>query len=257
MTPDSTEAARGPGRILAWVDGANSAVMTKLALTADPEVIPVHVDLGDSVDADSHRFIDDLEGWLDKPIIRIRSMEFANIDEVFEKRKYLAGINGAPCTGAMKVAPRLDFQLPSDTHLWGYTADPRDAKRMTNMRENYPYLKQDAPLIAKGITKAACHAILARAGIRRPRVYDLGFPNGNCIGCVKASSPDYWALVRLHFPETFARRAAQDRRFGRNKVRINGERRCLDELPADWPIRNPDVTTCDFLCLLAEQDITA
>lgn len=244
-------------RILAWVDGANSAVMTKLVLASNPAIVPVHVDLGSSVDEDSHRFIDDLEGWYGKPIIRIRSTEFANIDEVFEKRKFLSGLHGAPCTGEMKFAPRLDFQLPSDTHLWGYTADAKDVRRFVNMRSNYPELKQQAPLIEKGLTKAGCHALLANAGIRRPRVYDLGFPNGNCIGCVKASSAGYWAAVRLHFPEVWARRVDQDGRFGRNKLMLNGERTWLGNLPADVEPRAADLASCDFLCHLAEQEITA
>jgi hypothetical protein len=244
-------------RILAWIDGANSAVMGKLALLADPTIIPVHVDLGSSVDADSHRFIDDLEAWYCKPVIRIRSKEFANVDEVFEKRKFLSGAHGAPCTGEMKFVPRLDFQLPSDRHLWGYTADPRDANRFARMQENYPELSQAAPLIEKGITKAACHALLESAGIKRPRVYDLGFPNGNCIGCPKSSSPGYWSAVRLHFPDVWARRVDQDRRFGRNKLEINGERVCLDQLPTDFPPRAADIASCDFLCHLAQQDMAA
>src|SRR3546814_10796307 len=62
-------------------------------------------------------------------IIRIRSHRYATIDEVFEDRKYLSGMNGAPCTGEMKFAPRLDYQLPSDTHFWGYAADKLDAAR--------------------------------------------------------------------------------------------------------------------------------
>jgi len=244
-------------RILAWVDGANSAVMTKLELVRDPSILPVHVDLGTSVDADSHRFINDLEDWYGTPIVRIRSGEFANVDEVFEKRKFLSGQHGAPCTGEMKFAPRLDFQLPSDTHLWGYTADPRDAKRFTRMRENYPELKQSAPLIDRGITKAGCHAILANAGIRRPRVYDLGFPNGNCIGCPKSSSPGYWSAVRKHFPDVWARRVDQDQRFGRNKLELGGERVCLDKLPENFPPRPADLASCDFLCHIAEQEMEA
>ena len=245
------------GRVLAWIDGANSAVMGKLMLSEMPDLIPVHVDLGDSTDEDSHRFIDDVENWYGRAILRIRSTEFADIDEVFEKRKYHSGINGAPCTGAMKFAPRLDFQLPTDLHLWGYTADSRDSDRFDKMQANYPELRQRSPLIERGITKSGCHAMLASAGIKRPRVYDLGFPNGNCLGCVKATSPNYWAAVRKHFPEVFARRAEQSRRFGSRLSRINDERIFIDEIPSDWPTSDPIVGSCDFLCQIAEQDLSS
>lgn len=242
-------------RTIAWFSsGAASAVMTKLAIADDPNVLPVQCDLGDSEDEDNRRFTIDCEAWFGKAVLHINGA-FGGIDEVFEKRKYHAGVAGAPCTGEMKVAPRLDFQLPSDIHLWGYTADGDDVRRFERMVATYPDMHQRAPLIERGLTKEACHAILERAGINRPRVYDLGFPNGNCIGCVKATSPSYWALVRKHFPETFARRADQSRRFGSRLVRVNDERVFLDELPADWPTTEATAPRCDFLCHIAEQDM--
>ena len=245
-------------RTIAWFSsGAASAVMTKLELRDNPDLVIVQCDLGESEDEDNHRFTAECEAWFDKPIIRIRSEKFANIDEVFEKRKYHAGLAGAPCTSEMKVAPRLDFQLPSDMNLWGYTADNKDVRRFSNMAENYPLMKQRAPLIERGITKEGCFALLEKSGIKRPRIYDFGFPNGNCIGCVKASSPGYWALVRKWFPEVFARRVDQDRRFGRNRLELKGERMCLDQLPSDWPTTDPIAPRCDFLCHIAEQDIAA
>jgi hypothetical protein len=243
-------------RLLNWFSsGAASAVMTKLSLGDEPGGLVVQCDLGDSEDADNRRFAADCEQWFGKPITYIKSAKYASIDPVFEARKYHAGIAGAPCTGEMKVAPRLDFQLPSDTHLWGYTADSEDVTRFKRMLATYPEMKQRAPLIERGLTKEACHAILERAGIKRPRVYDLGFPNGNCIGCVKATSPNYWALVRRHFPETFARRADQSRRFGSRLVRVHDERKFLDELPVDWPTTEATSPRCDFLCHIAEQDM--
>src|SRR5690606_13269810 len=160
--------------------------------------LPVMCDLGDSEDADNRRFAIDCEAWFGKPVRRIKTETYANIDAVFERRKYLSELNGAPCTGELKMAPRLDFQLPSDTHLWGYTADAEDLKRWQRMRQEYPRMKQRAPLIERGLTKEACLAIIERAGIAPPRIYSLGFPNANCIGCVKSSSPAYWALVRKH-----------------------------------------------------------
>jgi hypothetical protein len=232
------------GRELIWVDGVNSVVAGHFVLMDNPDAIPVHCDLGDSVHPDSHRFIDDVEQWYGKAIVRIRSKSFANVDEVIESRKYLSGPKGAPCTGEMKFAPRQDFQLPSDMHVWGYTADKTDAKRFTRMLKDYPELYQRAPLIERGLKKKDTHAILKQHGIRRPYVYEIGMPNGNCLCCVKASSPRYWAHQRKWFPEVFARRSEQARRFGARLVilrqeKVNGKRvniRCFpDEVPLDAP----------------------
>lgn len=243
-------------RTIAWFSsGAASAVMTKLALNEIDDLMVVQCSLGDSEDDDNKRFTKDCEEWFGRQITEISSKEFRSIDDVFEKRKYHSGIAGAPCTSEMKVAPRLNFQLPTDLHLWGYTADADDVRRFERMKSEYPEMNQRAPLIEKGITKEGCFAILDGVGIKRPRVYELGFPNGNCIGCVKATSPNYWALVRHHFPDVFARRAEQSRRFGSRLTRINDERIFIDEIPADWPMTSPIIPRCDFLCHLAEQEI--
>lgn len=247
-------------RVLAWVDGVNSAVMAHMMLMDDPEVIPVHCGLGTSVHPDSHRFIDDLEQWYGKAIVRLASKSFSNIDEVFEKRKYLSGPNGAPCTGEMKFVPRMDYQLPSDMHLWGYTADKADAKRFDRMVKAYPFLNQRSPLVEMGLTKKDTHAILAQHGVKRPYVYEIGMPNGNCIGCVKSSSPNYWALIRKEFPEVFARRNEQARRFGAKLVIVgqtkdeNGKRQNIraypDEIPANQStvVRGAAMGGCGFHC---------
>src|SRR3546814_14496281 len=87
-------------------------------------------------------------------------------------------MNGAPCTGEMKFAPRLDYQLPSDTHFWGYAADKLDAARFDGMLADYPLLKQRSPLIEMGLTKKNTHAILKQRGVRRPWVYEIGMQIG-------------------------------------------------------------------------------
>lgn len=228
-------------REIVWVDGVNSAVVGHIELQKNPNIQFVHCDLGKSVHPDSHRFIDDLEQWYGREIKRLKSQKYDTIDDVFEDRKFLSGINGAPCTGEMKFVPRMDYELPSDTHIWGYTADKADAARFYRMQEAYPNLRQRAPLIEMGMKKADTHAYLAAHGVKRPYVYDIGMPNGNCLGCVKATSPNYWSLIRLHFPEVFARRADQSRR---------GERIFIDEIPADWPttMRGQKWGGCGFHC---------
>lgn len=245
-------------RTIGWFSGGvASAVVCKLMLDT-PGLVIVNCDMRGSEDEDNERFLKDCERWYGREIIRIKSVEYDTIDDVFEAKRYLAGINGSPCTTAMKFLPRMNYQLPSDTHLWGYTADKRDRKRYENMVGEYPQMLQRSPLIERGLTKGHCFALLEGAGIKRPRVYDLGFPNGNCPGCVKSTSPDYWSLVRKEFPEVFARRCDQSRRFGKNGVRLvelKGERIFLDELPADWPTLNPISPSCDFLCHFARQDM--
>jgi len=69
--------ARGVGvggmrRTLAWIDGANSAIMVKLVLVSNPTIISVQVDLGTSVDDGGHRFVNNLQAWIDKPTAHLR-----------------------------------------------------------------------------------------------------------------------------------------------------------------------------------------
>lgn len=61
----------------------------------------------------------------------------------------------------------------------------------------------------------------------------MGLPNANCIGCVKATSPSYWNMIRRLFPDVFEARAKQSREIGCKLVRYKGKRIFLDELPED------------------------
>ncbi len=88
-------------------------------------------------------------------------------------------------------------------------------------------------LIDAGLTKQDCYDRLILEGIAPPRVYAEGYPNANCIGCVKASSPTYWNHVRVTRPLIFAQRGEQSRRLGVRLVRYKGQRIFLDELPPD------------------------
>lgn len=237
-------------RVLSWFScGAASAIATKLV----PEAIPVYCETG-AEHEDNERFLKDCEAWFGRKVERLHG-EYVDTWDVWTKRRYLAGIDGAPCTTELKVAPRLAFQRPDDTHIFGYTADKTDAKRAVRLRENYPELTIVAPLIDRKLTKAACISMLQHAGIKPPVMYELGFHNNNCIPCVKATSPAYWALIRLRFPDKFDRMAKLSRELGVRLCRIKEERRFIDEIPLDQSIKDPIQPACDFLCQLAEADL--
>ena len=239
-----------PRRVSWFSAGAASAVATKLS---KPDVI-AYCDTG-SEDTDNARFLRDCERWFSRAVMRLKNEKWRDTWDLWETKKYLSGIAGAPCTGELKVQPRLAFQLPDDIHVFGYTADAADVKRAKTLRANWPELHVETPLIERGLTKAACLSMILSAGIAPPRVYALGFPNANCIPCVKATSPDYWALVRLHYPEQFARMAKRSRELGARLARLHNERVFIDEIPEDWPVTQAIAPECDFLCGLAEQEL--
>ena len=236
--------------------GAASAVATKLALSESSgmDIVACYAETG-AEDDDNMRFLAECGKWFSLPVTRLKNPKFKDTWEVWETRKYIAGIAGAPCTGELKISPRLAFQRHDDIHVFGYTADSGDIRRAEAFRENWPDLLIRTPLIDRGISKAACLAMIISAGIEPPRTYAMGFPNANCIPCCKAQSPDYWSLVRKEYPIQFNRMDILSRKLGARLARIKDDRVFVGDIPADWPVTEAIAPECDFLCQIAEQDL--
>lgn len=226
-------------RLLCWFScGAASAVASHEALASyrqTYQVQVVHCDTRASEHPDNDRFCQDVEQWLGQPIVHLRNLDYQTVDDVFARHHYMAGVKGARCTTELKKLPRLAYAHPEDTHVFGFTA--HEMKRVREFEQRNPELRLKWVLVEKGLTKSDCLRILQQAGIAIPTMYQLGFDNNNCPGCVKASSPWYWSMVRKHFPEVFQRRAQQSRAIGCRLVEIHHhERIFLDELPeGDFP----------------------
>jgi len=136
-----------------------------------------------------------------------------------------------------------EINNPTDYIVLGFTAD--EEKRAVRFRDN----QKDnllTVLIDEAITKQGCFDILLEAGIKLPKIYSFGYPNANCIGCVKASSPTYWNLVRETFPDVFKKRMKLSDELGANLVRYKGKRIPLSELPVD--AKGRDLKSYDFEC---------
>ena len=153
------------------------------------------------------------------------------------------------------MKPRLAFQRPDDIHIFGYTADTRDRNRAKEMREAYPEMTIETPLIERDLTKANCIALLQGVGVDEPVTYQMGFPNANCIPCPKATSIHYWALVRKVAPSEFERMAKLSRQLGVRLTRLNGVRIFIDEIPADIEPVGAIAPACDMLCSLVEEEL--
>jgi hypothetical protein len=247
-------------RIVAWFScGAASAVTVKLMqakLRPGDELAVVRIYLANE-HPDNDRFAEDCEKWFGQPVLSMRSGKYRDAWELWEKRRYLAGVNGAPCTLELKKAVRWEFetQWNPDAQAFGYTAEEVDRARQ--FRRQNPEVRLLTPLIDAGLGKADCLAMLERAGLELPAMYRLGYQNNNCIGCVKGG-PGYWNKIRKDFPEVFDRMAKLERSIGATICKDTTgqrERVYLDELPLDMGRHEEPVPECSLLCAIAEQDI--
>lgn len=231
---------------IAWFScGCSSLVASKLA---NPDkVIYIHVP---NQHPDTLRFFRDAEKMLGYIEI-LQSTEFDDVDDVIETTRYINGPYGARCTLELKKRVRQKWERENwgcHTYVWGF--DCKEKRRAERIIESMPEFNHEFPLIENGLTKEDAHALCARWGIKRPIMYDLGYPNNNCVGCVKGGK-GYWNKIRKDFPEVFNRRAKQERELGKSCIRGT----YLDELSVDDGKNKIVIPDCSLACELA-YDIT-
>lgn len=221
--------------IAVWFScGAASAVAAKLTLAKYGDQVGRIRVLNNPV-AEEHpdnlRFLDDVQSWLGVEIERVVNSKYpsASAVDVWADRRFMSGINGAPCTLHLKKRARQEWEASNrcDWLVLGFTADEvgRADRFKTHERDTLLPVLIDA-----GMTKQNCFDYLQESGLRLPEMYHLGYPNANCIGCVKATSPTYWNHVRKVHPEVFGERARQSRELGAKLVRVDNKRIHLDQL---------------------------
>jgi hypothetical protein len=217
--------------IAVWFScGAASAVAAKLTLEKYSDVRVINNPVAEE-DPDNRRFLHDVEAWLGVKIESAINPKYPTTSayDVWAHRKYMSGVKGAPCTLELKKRARQIWEQTNkaEWHVLGFTVDEKTRydRFVLTERDNVLPILIDA-----GLTKQDCLDRIIAAGIKPPRVYGLGFPNANCIGCVKATSPTYWNLVRQTHPEVFKKRCDQSRDLGVKLVQYKGKRIYLDDL---------------------------
>lgn len=240
--------------IAVWFsNGAASAAALKLTLDrfGRENVRAVNNPVAEE-DQDNLRFQRDVSGWLGVTIEQAVNPEYpdGSAVQVWWRRRAMSFRRGAPCTVHLKKEARQHWEKtnPVDWHVFGFTAEERQRhdRFVLTERENVLPILIDA-----GMTKDDCADLIRSAGIALPRVYAEGYPNANCIGCVKATSPTYWNLVRETRPEVFAERVAQSRALGVRLVRVKNKRIFLDELSPDakgYPLKRLKMPECGIHC---------
>lgn len=208
----------------------------------------IYIDVADQ-DKDSMRFIKDCEKALGKEVTILKS-EYESVENcVLMFNGFRHAITGfAPCTNWLKKRVRKDWEdahwEEDITYVWGM--DSEEQHRAERLVDGMGHYTHQFPLIERGITKQEAHGILKQLGIKRPKMYEMGYNNNNCIGCVKGGM-GYWNKIRKDFPDVFQKRAELERKVGHSIIKGV----YLDELDPERGRMSEEISTeCDIFCML-------
>ena len=210
----------------------------------------IYIDIEDQ-HPDSMRFIKDWEKVLGKEIEILKS-PYGSVENAVRACGQFGIVHTgfAPCTAWLKKRVRKEWEYEHRdydiTYVWGFDVEEKSrAERLVETMIEFDHI---FPLIERNLTKTDAHGINANLGIKRPIMYDLGYNNNNCIGCVKGGM-GYWNKIRIDFPEVFESRAKLERELN-NKIL----KECfLDELdPNRGRMSEEIMEDCSIFCMLAQ-----
>jgi hypothetical protein len=223
--------------------GVSSAVATKLVIGEVDRIIYTHID---DQHPDTLRFIKDCEEWFGKTV-EIMQSHLRTVDEACRYASFIRGPHGACCTRILKRDVRKKFERENKGKMrivWGL--GPDEMSRVDLLLDSMPKHEHVFPLVDHRIHKAHAHEILKASGIRRPAMYEMGYHNNNCIGCVKGGM-GYWNKIRVDFPAVFHSRIGLERIIGASILKDT----TLDRLdPKAGRHEGPIIDDCGIMCEL-------
>ena len=214
-----------------WLSaGVSSFVAGYLADNVDEFI---YIDIADQHE-DSMRFIKDCEKAIGKEIKILKSKEYKSVEDCI---RVFGGFRNArnnfyPCTNWLKLRVRKEWEYEHKgyelTYVWGFDMDEKN--RAERLIEANPQAEHEFPLIDKMFSKQAVHGYFNQTfDFPRPKMYDMGYPNNNCVGCVRGGM-GYWNKIRKDFPDVFQKRAKLERELQNTMLKDKNGYIYLDEL---------------------------
>jgi PP-loop superfamily ATP-utilizing enzyme len=235
-------------RVISWFScGAASAYATYLASKKYGDRLEAVYCRVAEESPDNLRFLNEFVNitGIDVKIIGDESKNYS-IYEVFRSRKFIKGQTGAPCTMVLKKNVRKAYQRPDDIQIFGYTVD--ELNRVDRFIDSNNEVDADFILVDNNISKQDCMTWFTSMGFKMPEMYQLGYPNNNCIGCVKGGM-GYWNHIRKDFPEHFEKMAKLEREIGHAINKDKNGAVYLDELePSRGNFKRDVPSDCGFTC---------
>lgn len=199
-----------------WSGGITSAVACYLALKKyGSECEVVFIDTRNE-HPDTYRFLRDCAQWYGVEIRTIYREDYKGPSGIWDKYQALVHARGAICSTMLKREVREWFQDTDGTkaQIFGFETGKKEERRAENMRMNYPEIRPEFPLIEAGLSKKDCLNMAQDAGVRPPKMYELGYSNNNCYssGCVQGGM-SYWWKVKTDNPQAFHAMAAREHKY--------------------------------------------
>jgi len=231
--------------------GASSLIACYLERDTIDEFVYIHV-------ADQHpdtmRFLEDCEKLLGRKITVLQSTRYKDVDDACRQHKYITGNGYTSCSDRLKRQVRKQWEYENDIdmveYVWGFDRDEKSrCEKMDRAEPNHTHI---FPLVEKDLNKAQVLGAVERFGIKLPWMYLNGYPNNNCIGCVRGGQ-GYWNKIREDFPDVFAARAKLERDIGASMLKETLEdgtirRIFLDELDPERGRNKIIVPDCGLYC---------
>ena len=156
-------------------------------------------------DEDLHRFLNDLESYWEKEIVKVKDGRTPL--QVGEDVKFILNSRVRQCSFQLKIKPFTNMikkhEKPVTVHLG---LDWSEEHRMAAPKKQYEEIEGvsvDYPLIWKPLIKKKYSEVVESWGIEIPRLYKLGFPHNNCGGRCVAQGKKEWRRLKNIFPERF------------------------------------------------------
>ena len=237
---------------VAWFSGGVSSFISIYLAKDIDKIFYIHIE---EQHEDTLRFLKDCEVFLGRKIEILQS-PYKSVENVMRINQMISRRMYAPCTDWLKKRVRIKWESENKdkdiTYVWGYDLEEKD--RIERMIEFYPDYQHEFPLADANMTKQDAHGLLERLGLKRPVMYDLGYKNNNCIGCVKGGMA-YWNKIRVDFPDVFDKMAKFEREIDNSCLKQLIDKKYiplfLDELAPDRGIFEDEISSeCGMMCFL-------
>jgi hypothetical protein len=166
-------------------------------------------------DEDNYRFLNEAAADIGAGLVTVS--EGRTVWEVFNDQGMIGNTRVSNCSRVLKQEPArkwIDEHCDSDETTVVVGIDWTESHRLPAMQRSYAPFTVEAPLCRPPyLWRGAIFAELAKRGIARPRLYDMGFEHANCGGfCVRAGQGQFVQLMRA-MPERYAEHEQQETAF--------------------------------------------